>query len=335
MAKSAPVVYLLHGDDEFAIAQFVSGLEDKLGDPVTAAMNITRLDGRSFNMDELLSIAAAMPFLSKRRLVVLTDPLVKLTTADARQRFLANLERVPPTTALILIEYKPLTGEKQKRYGKKHWLEKWAEDSSDRVLERSFPLPKGAAMERWIQEQAKAAGGQFTSQAAGLLASLVGDDPRMADQEIHKLLMYVNYRRPVEPEDVKNLTADMGEGDIFAMVDALGSRDGRRAMRMLHILQDRQDSFSIFSMVIRQFRLLLLARELLDSGGQIADIARELRIIPYVADKVHQQARQFSLAGLENIYRRLVVLDEDMKTGNMEMDLALDTLVAALTSRSA
>jgi len=44
----APVVYILHGDDEYAIAQFLASIEEKMGDPASAQMNITRIDGRSF-----------------------------------------------------------------------------------------------------------------------------------------------------------------------------------------------------------------------------------------------------------------------------------------------
>jgi len=68
MGEAAPVVYLLYGEDEFAIAQFVSEMEARLGDPTTAMMNVTHLDGRSYNPDELLSVASVMPFLATRRL---------------------------------------------------------------------------------------------------------------------------------------------------------------------------------------------------------------------------------------------------------------------------
>ena len=99
MGETAPVVYLLHGEDEFAIAQFVSEMEARLGDPATAAMNITRLDGRSYNPDELLTVASAMPFLAARRLVVLTNPLARLNSPSARQKFIKKLEAIPPSTA--------------------------------------------------------------------------------------------------------------------------------------------------------------------------------------------------------------------------------------------
>ena len=85
-------------------------------------------------------------------------------------------------------------------------------------------------------------------------------------------------------------------------------------------------------MVVRQFRLLLLAREVLDGGGNKADVIRDLKIHPFVADKLLGQVRRFDLHTLEMIYHRLLDLDEAIKTGEIPADLALDTLVAALTT---
>jgi DNA polymerase-3 subunit delta len=329
--EAAPVIYLLHGDDEFAMAQFVANMEAKVGDPATAAMNVTRLDGRNASLEEAFSAAAAMPFLASRRLVILYHPLARLSGKAAQTAFLDQLEQVPASSALVLVEDKELTSSKDRRRGKLHWLEKWAQEHGGRVYLKAFLLPRGAAMTRWIQERARSFGGQFTPQAAGLLASLVGEEPRQADQEIQKLLTYVNFRRPVEADDVENLTADTAQGDIFAMVDALGSEDGRAALSMLHRLLETQDPFSIFGMIVRQFRLLLLAREVMDAGGSKPEVAKYLKVHPYVAGKISDQARHFSLPLLELIYHRLSVFDEAMKTGQMPANLALDTLVAAFT----
>ncbi len=242
-AESAPVVYVLHGDDEFAIAQFVTSLEARVGDAAVAAMNITRLDGRTADLAEAFSAAAAMPFLANRRLVILQHPLARLSGKAAQGSFLDQLDRVPATSALVLVEEKELTDPRDRRKGKLHWLEKWVQEHPGLAYQKVFPLPKGAAMTRWIQERARTAGGQFTSQAASLLATLVGDEPRQVDQEIQKLLTYVNFRRPVEVDDVENLTADTAQGDIFAMVDALGNQDGHAALSMLHRLLETQIHF--------------------------------------------------------------------------------------------
>jgi DNA polymerase-3 subunit delta len=332
MMVAEPAVYVLHGDDEFAIAQFVAGLEARIGDPALAAMNITRLDGRISDPGEAFSAAAAMPFLASQRLVILYHPLARLSSKAAQEDFLERLEKVPDTSVLALVEDKDLTDPKDRSKGKLHWLEKWARAQGDRVSLKAFLLPRGAAMARWVQERARSAGGQFTPQAASLLVTLVGEEPRQADQEIQKLLTYVNFRRPVEVDDVENLTADTAQGNIFAMVDALGNQDGRAALSMLHRLLEIQDSISIFGMIVRQFRLLLLAREVLDAGGRKVEVAQMLKVHPYVAEKISDQARRFDLPLLEGVYHRLLDLDEAMKTGQMPADLALDTFVAAFTA---
>jgi DNA polymerase-3 subunit delta len=329
MTETPPVVYLLHGEDEMAIAQLVSGILGKLGEALITDMNTTRLDGRVVSLEEVESAAGTLPFMAKRRVVVLTHPLARLTTPASRQKFLTLLERVPSSAALVLVETQSLE-EKDKKKGKLHWLEKWAADAGDRVFLKACPLPKGQAMTRRIQEFAKNAGGQITSEAAELLFSLVGENLLMIDQEVHKLLAYANYARPIELEDVEHLTADQGQGDIFKLVDAIGSRDSRAALNMLHRLLEEQDPLSIFSMVIRQFRLLLLAREIIEHGGQAGDVARLVKIHPYVADKVTGQARRFTLAGLTEIFHRLVDLDEGMKSGEIEGPLALDTFIAGM-----
>ena len=333
MAETTPVVYFLHGEDEYAIAQTLADLEHRLGDAATAEMNTTRLDGATYNLDQLLSVAGAMPFLAKRRLVILTDPLSRITPQAAQQKFQSQLEKIPATTALIIVENRLLLKEKDRRDGKKHWLERWAEGQAGRVWVKYYPLPKGADLTLRIQEMAKKAGGQISPEAAGLLSTLVDGDPRLAYQEIQKLLAYVNYSRTVEADDVQMLTADVGQGDIFVLVDALGNRDGRKALGMLHRLLEYQDYYSIFGMVVRQFRQLILAREILDQGGGKDELVRGLKLYSnaWQADRLIAQARRFMAHDLASIYRRLLEVDEAVKSSQMTGDLALETLVASLT----
>jgi DNA polymerase-3 subunit delta len=99
----------------------------------------------------------------------------------------------------------------------------------------------------------------------------------------------------------------------------------------LHRLLESEDEFALWGMVIRQFRLLIQAREILDARGNQNDMARALGVHPFVAEKAAQQAARFSIDSLEFIYRRLLAIDEGVKTGQVTLDLALDTLVVELT----
>lgn len=339
MGEVAPTIYLLNGDDEFAIASIVDELEQKLGDPATASMNTTHLDGNSYNLEQLASIVNALPFLATRRLVILTHPLARLSglgAKEAQKKFTDQLNHVPSTTALVLVENHLLTSEKERKKGKIHWLERWALEHKEKVLLRSFPAPKGGEMVKRIQNMAQKAGGHISSDAAGLLAALVDNDPRLASQEIEKLLAYANYKRPIELDDVQALTADTGQGDIFALVDALGNRNGRQAMSMLQRLLEYQDYYAIFGMIVRQFRLLILAREVMDQGGQVDEIVRQcgqfFNYQPFVAKMLFGQAQHFALPDLERVYHRLVEIDEAVKTSQMPERLALETFVSAFTT---
>ena len=329
----SPVVYLFHGEDEFSITEEIHKLEMKLGDGSSAALNTTRLDGRTLSFEELENAARAMPFMTPRRLVEVYSLLAKLDSNPSMQeRFRSLLGSLPETTALVLVEYRSLAGDKK---NKPHWLLEWTKQAGDRTFVREFAVKE---MHNWIQQHAAQAGGRFTPQAAGALAPLVGNDARLAHQEVVKLLTYVNYQRPVEREDVDAVTALPGQSNIFAMVDALGMQNGKQAISMLHRLLEEQDAQSIFQMVVRQFRLLLLAAEILEGGGTDQDVAAKLRpepfkVHPYSAQKISAQARRFSLNTLEAVYRRLLEIDEAIKTGQMEGEVALDVFIAGFTMR--
>jgi DNA polymerase-3 subunit delta len=233
------------------------------------------------------------------------------------------LDRLPSTTALVIVE---------ETLKDTHWMMKWAQKAGERVFIRTIQLPKGAALAQWIRAQARERGGDFTPEGAGHLAGLVADDNRMASSEVDKLLAYVNYKRPVDVDDVELLTPSMQTGDVFQMVDAIGNRQGKLALKILHQLLGERDPLSLLGMITRQFRLLLQTKEMLDDNAAPNEIVRSLKIHDFVARKLTAQCRNFDLPLLEAIYRKLAEIDESIKTGKMDAETALDTLVAGLTS---
>ncbi|MBN2146154.1 MAG: DNA polymerase III subunit delta [Anaerolineales bacterium] len=335
MSEITPVIYLLDGEDEFGIAEFLTAMQARLGDAATAEMNTTRLDGRSASLEDLDGALRAMPFLAPRRLVIFTNPLARLNTPTLRDKLKKILEKAPPSAAVVLVEDHLLTEEKERKKNKTHWLEKWASDAGERVYVRHFSLPVGEAMARWIMERARSAGGQFTYPAAAALANLVGDQPRQAVQEIDKLLAYVNYSRPVEVDDVESMTPLTAPVRDFALVNALRARNARLAQEILHRMLAEQDSIPLFHSIVYQFRQLLLAREILEAHGNAEEVARQLKIHPFAAKLALEQAHRFIMPDLEAIYHHLLKLDEAIKTSQMSGELALDLLIIQLTTQSA
>lgn len=336
-----PPITLLHGDDDFAAAERLAQLKAALGDPATASLNTAELDGRAITMADLRGVCDTMPFLAEHRLVVVSGLLGRLTgraesdegeddptptnTKDFTDSLIEYLNSLPSTTALVFVESKAIS-ERSRLYKAVAKA-----PGADIAL---LAVPKGGALVRWIMRRAEAAGGKLSPPGAEALAAAVGDDPRSAANEIDKLLAYVNWARPVQRADVELLTPAAGEVIIWELVDALGARDGPRAINRFHALlaMPSQDIFSIFGMIVRQFRLLLQTKEVVANGGGVGEVMRALNQKQYPAEKLVNRARNFTLPQLETIYRRLLDLDLALKTGGSDDTTAVDTFIAALTA---
>jgi DNA polymerase III subunit delta len=323
-----PIVYIFHGDDDFALAQAVNDLYEKMGDPNLADLNTARLDARTASEEDIRTAANSLPFLAERRLVILTNAMARFGGAGAQSRYKPFLENLPDTTALVLVV--PDTKERTRWKGlpDSHWLIKWQQGAGGRALYRLCTLPPLNEMPNWIKKQARSMGGTFEQAAALALTAHVANNTRQANLEIQKLLLYVNYERPVEAEDVEMLTVGSGQTSIFEMVDAMAGGNTTAALRMLHRLLEDQEAIFLFGMIIRQFRLLLQTRELMDEGGSLQFMGKALTQPDFVVKKLYGQAQRFSMERLENIYRRLLEVDEAMKSSSMTPELALDTFIA-------
>ena len=311
-------ILYVYGDDEFAVARRLKKVQQRVDKD---EMNTSRLDARTMGRSELNLAVNAMPFLAERRLVFLENPSPQYRGKNQRADFTAFLEKVPQTTVLAMHE------SMDAKKARTNWLVKWAQSHKKIARAEALMLPNAWETGAWIariRQETEQQGGQIEGDAAARLAAMTGKNTRQAAQEINKLLTYVNFERPITLQDVELLSVSTAEGDIFALVDALGNGQGKEAQAMLHQLLDEQDTFSIFGMVVRQFRLLLQAREVLDEGG---DMQQALKQPPFVVKKLTAQARHFNIATLETIYRQLLVMDEEAKNGATALDLALDMFV--------
>ncbi len=327
MAEGPPSIYLLYGDDRPALEEALRDLLTKVGDAGAQALNVTRVSAASLDLESLARDAMALPLLGGRRVIVIEEAAHLPTEGQRRQQLVALLDSLPPTTALVFLA--PIAFEKPR--DRDQWEASWpplawAREHRDRAFAKRFDLPTGPGFVRWLRQRAAREGGELEPQAAALLAELVAGNPLLAQQELDKLLAYTDRCRPIEAADVERLTPYYGQSDVFAMVDALGARDGRRALARLQHLLRQEDPGYAFAMIARQVRLLIMARQALNLGQ---DPRERLKVHPFVAEKIAAQARNFRLEQLQALHRRLLEIDLAVKTGKADLQTELDRLVAA------
>lgn len=329
METPPPSVYLLYGDDTFAITELINRMRQMLGDSTTSDMNTQRFSAIGLDLGTLEEACLSIPFLAARRLIIL-DHVEKLPQDSSwMDRFLQLLDNLQETSALVLIEHTDVhTRKKEARYKSKSPLYLWAAANPNKSYIRKCATLKGAAFLHWLEQQCHSHGGEIESTAAQMLADLVSDDPLLANHELIKLLDYVDRSRTITIDDIERLTPFRGQSDIFSMVDALGQRRGQAALGYLRLLLEDEDPRYVFVMVVRQFRLLLQAREAIDNGY---DPRQVMKVHPFVVDKVSAQARNFLLVDLEHIFHKLLAIDLAVKTGKTFLEVELESLIAALS----
>ena len=334
MSKPSPTFYVFHGADDLSSAEALADLRQRLGTPETADLNTTLLDGGSVEMGELKHACETVPFLADKRLVIVTGLLTRLSrrgsedSSPGRSEYVSALRdyvtQVPETTRLVFVESQALAARNSiLKLAQKH----------ERGYVRRFDPPKPRQLGGWVEKRVAKYGGSIEARAAQHLAAVVGSDLRVLDQEVDKLVIYVGGERKIAVADVDAVVPYAQAALVFDLVDAMGERDSRTAARVLHgLLDGGEHPLRILAMIIRQFRLLIQVKELKSGGAGPGDVARELRLHPYPAGKLCTQATRFTAEQLEKAHRHLLEIDVQIKTGQVDAEVALDLLVEALPS---
>ncbi|MFZ2489705.1 MAG: DNA polymerase III subunit delta [Anaerolineae bacterium] len=343
------MIYLLHGPDELLRSERLATIRAGLGAPELAELSTSWLDGRKTSVTEVCYHCDVMPFLTPRRLVIVNGLLAQLkrrqaggkkkdlapegdtsTRADAeRDALLAYLPTMPDTTDLVLLEAEPVA-RNERPY--KALTQLAGEGRAEIVL---CDAPEERDLPDWVLRRAKQKGGVIEREAAFDLATSIGRNLRLLDNELEKLLAYRGNAGTIRREDVRLLVPYTQEASIFDMVDALGQQDGPRAVRLLRELErDGAAPLYLLSMIVRQFRILVQVSDQMSLGLGKDEIAKAIGLHPFPTQKAMQQCRAWRMSDLAAAYDRLLAADLAIKTGKQPDDLAIELLVVELSQRA-
>lgn len=329
--------HILYGQDDFSLNQAVEKIKAGLGDPQMLAVNTARLDGQKLTLSELRENCGAVPFLSSYRLVIVDGLLGKFELKPGKKRLsrravskstsglgewedLASyIKQTPLTTVLILIDG-TLSGNNS-LMGK----------LSPLAQVKTFPLLRGKKLADWVRQRVTEESGSITPEALDLLAELIGGNLWAMNNEILKLLLYA-HGGTISEDDVRQLASYAQEANIFALADAIVEGQTEIAQRILHrCYQEGDPATYILTMVTRQFRLIAQAKEL-SSGLSRKQIQNKLGLKPFAVDRTLSQAKLYDLEHIKRAYDKLLETDLAIKTGKYDDQLALEFLVAELTT---
>jgi DNA polymerase III subunit delta len=179
-----------------------------------------------------------------------------------------------------------------------------------------FQQPTGRALVKWLVGHAKKLGLDLPDDVAEDLAERVSGDKMRLVQETEKLALYVGDGKATR-EDVDLLCPPDVQSNIFAFVDALAAGERGRAIELLEALvAGGEPPLRLTFMVRRQFRLVARARALFERGVPQPEVARDLKVPPFVARKLSEQSRKLDERDLERALAAVLDLEGGLKGGS-------------------
>jgi DNA polymerase-3 subunit delta len=331
--EAAKLRHVLIGEDDFSIRQSLDEIKRGIGDPTALMTNTTVLDGQ-VTLDRLRGACETVPFLAEKRLVIVEGLLARFEPGgksgrkraanlngrpDEWKSIAGGISQLPDFTELVLID------------GRISNQNPLLRELSAVAQIKSFPLLKEPQLRQWIEQRVARAGGSISPRAVDLLVRFVGSNLWIMASEVDKLLLFVGDRR-IEEGDVRVVVSYAQEANVFALVDAiLEFRVGIAQELLQQLLKYGAVPAYLLVMLSRQVQLMVRVKELRSQRKSRSEIQSKLGLTSdFVLRKAWEQADNYSLVRLREVYHKLLEADLAIKTGKYDGELALNILIAEL-----
>lgn len=321
------MIYFIHGEDSYRVSAHLSQLRRAFEKESGGRLAVARIDGEKATLQAITDVLRTPSLLTPKQLVICVDVMrlqkSKLVQADIAE-WLASVP-VPTHATLVFVEYGAVV--------KTNPIRKALENkkSAQKVEAVEFTPLVARQLDSWASKQIAEAGSRIEPSALQLLVGLVGQDLWKLSHEIEKLLAFTMERKLITADDVNELVHAQVTVNIFDFVDALGQKQMRRALELLHHHLDAgEDPLYLLSMMVYQFRNLIKVKSLMQEGKSAAQIASVANMHPFVVGKTSAQAQKFSLPALMAIHSKLYDADVRLKQGKLDPELMLDSFIVAV-----
>lgn len=181
----------------------------------------------------------------------------------------------------------------------------------------------------WAKNSLKENDLQISHNATHLLSERVNYNPERLTQEQSKLKLLGD--REITEDDIEHICPDTLEHSIWDLIDSINNGNNKESNKQLNmIIRQGNDPFFVLFMIARNLRMTLLTKILLKKNYNTVQIARKIKAPPFTINKMKHTARSITYSKLKKIYEKLTSIDYSGKTGQLDVELALNILLSVI-----
>ncbi|MBI6545314.1 MAG: DNA polymerase III subunit delta [Cyanobacteria bacterium NC_groundwater_1444_Ag_S-0.65um_54_12] len=347
------MIWLLWGEDSYALAAREQQLTDELVEPAWRSLNLKIFTEAGVSEAEVVQAARTLPFLGNRLVIVrncswFSKALSSATSGNEDQAVALPGKRavrsqnmpddyslralltegLPGNCHLILCVPHPI----QQRMATTKAMLAAAADGKAQVCE--FPAgdpyrPESTVV--WLERLARERGSRLAPGVARALVVRLGQDKYLLEQELQKLANHAE-DRPISQSDVK-LLSPPGDPDIFELLSAVLRRDLAVAVGHLRRISLYEPSLKILATLTTLLRLWLQAKTMQERRLSPEEIAKALGHSPGRVRRDLERVRDWSSRDLLRALGQLAQTEAAIKGSTLPEAIALERFLAMLASR--
>lgn len=308
------MIILLYGPDSYRLKQAKDSLVSRYNLKYPGGMNRFYLDlSEQLDVDQFETAVKSSSFFNEHKLIVCKNIFGRKTTAELVAGYIKEYDIAHASDiTLVAVE---AGAEKELTIKNKELFRLLSGDKN--IVKNIEPL-SGAKLAEWARKEFEARGCSIEPTALINLLNMTGNDSWAIINEIDKLAAYKADKITVP--DIIDLVHAKVDMNIFDLIDALGAKNCPRAMELLYKeLKTGRDPYYILTMVIYQFRNLLMIKDLKNRGLAESEIIQKAKIHPFVVKKIMNSSNNLTMEGLRSIYQYLSLLDIRSKNGLVDL----------------
>lgn len=332
-------VYAIYGPDAFLTSRELDALLDQLLGGDRDAMSLSKVEGDSVELADVLDDCRTPSLLAASRVVCVEDAdkfvsrhrkslekfLQDIIDAPAKARKAKQPPPPPLPGTLVLV---------CRSWAKTTRLYKLVEEIGRNI--ECIPPKYRDGFVRWIADHAaKAYRCRCQSGVAERLHELVGDELGLLNMELAKLATYVVPRDEIRLADVEAIIGSSRVEKVFGITDAIARRDAKAALSLWEqvLSTDRAAAYTSIGGLAFGFRKLAEAKRLISQGATLKEAESRLRIWGHQGS-LQRQLDRFSLAQWRDHLVKLLRIDHGAKTGLHAVETSVEKFIVELCAAS-
>ncbi|WP_238883260.1 DNA polymerase III subunit delta [Clostridium sp. YIM B02551] len=305
--------YILAGTDEALMKETIDNISQKVLSDDLKDFNYIKLDGVNITSETIINACETLPFMSDKKVVIIYRANFLKGSKDFPESELKKVIEYFKNTPsyLVLLTYVLLDDKRDKPNNKKY--------KTLIALDKSTTLVHiDKQKEDRLSKEALDIFASYNKEIGKVelkyFITKVEKNLDIIKSEIEKLVNYT-LDRAITKNDIDQLLPSEGDDDVFDLIDFISEKKPEKAIMLMNELIFKGENLNrLLSLIEGQFRKLYEIRLKTQKGLSSQVLATEMRMHPFVMEKLVKQSNRFTVGQLEECMKLCIMTEKRIKS---------------------